>query len=271
MISEISEEKISSHIEVFRDSAIRYCTRGDCPKGLGSIPDSIQSLATQEPAKPPLLKRLFVSTLLFGLHIFLLSLHFFFWIIDRIASQRSEKSIFKELLKTIDEQDDLIRFLKTSSTKGGPAGFVMREFLALPEFFEDLKEILGGANVCLLGDNGFFCNQWSKNPEAHQRISSHQYRGKECYELGHFLFWIDLDGNTRFQLENTPVKGFRNAVYHLFDLLKYWRDNEQQGVVGTSKYTEKFCLSIAVDPKKYLIRKALDRLPVGKTPSEKIN
>ena len=263
MISEIAE-KIPDHIEVFKDSAVRYCTRGDCPGGLSSIPDSIQSLASENPPKPPLLQRMFVSTLLFGLHIILLSFHFVFWVIDRITSTQSEKSIFKDLLKTIEEQDDLIGFLKDSSSKGGPAGFIMREFAALPEFFQDLKEILGGANVCLFGDKGFFCRQWSGHPEAQRRISSHKYRGEECYELGHFLFWIDTEGNTRFQLENTPLNSFRNAIYHLFDLLRYWRDNEQQGVVGTSKYTETSCLSIAVDPKKYLLRKAIDRTPVGK-------
>ena len=146
-------------------------------------------------------------------------------------------------------------FLVEHADEEFAAGYLFSEFLDIPELHPHLTELLQGANICMVDDRGFFCRRWSEHPDCYRRISSHKYQENECYAIGHFLFWLDLEGNTRFQFENSPWKGFFSAINHAIDYLRYVRDNEQQGVTGSSVYTEEYCLKVEVDPLLVLSRK----------------
>ncbi len=122
-----------------------------------------------------------------------------------------------------------------------------------------LQEILKGANVKLL-DSGFFYEKWAELQGSYKRLSSHNYiedmcQGKPGMIINEFLFWKDLDGNTRFQLEKTPTTGplfgVPHQILHLMDYLVYKRDDLQQSQFGCSKYTEKNCLQVSFDKIAY--------------------
>jgi hypothetical protein len=214
------------------------------PGGLTTVPDTI--LSTPHP-KPNFLIR---STLFLGLwtlHASLWVFHLFSWAIHKATGPCSEKSLYQELRQLLDKKGDLASFLEKEEKRQNIGGFILRELRALPELQPHLKEILDGANIRMIGDNGFFYHRWSHHREAYSRVSSHSYQKDQCYGLGYICFWLDLEGNTRFQFENTPFKGFINTVYHIIDMLRYWRDNEQQGVAGMSAYTESHCLNIPID------------------------
>jgi hypothetical protein len=228
----------------------------DALKGLAAIKDTLE-FTTPPYAKPPFFQRAFASIGLWLVHSSTFTIRFFYFLRDQIHGSCEQKKLCRELHKLALEQDveKIESFLEEAAQKDHPTGFLMGEFLALPELHDYLSEILKGANVCLKGDGGFFCHQWNQHPESYKRISSHKYQGDHSYALGYFLFWIDLEGNTRFQFEKSPLRGFRNHLNHVIDYLHYKRDNKQIGIAGKSMYTETHCLNVQVDPAAYLFRK----------------
>lgn len=229
------------------------------PKGLASIPDSIQPHHVHAVApKPNFLKRIAITIGLVFVHIITISIQFSNWILKTFFGYSSrQKVLYRELhhISKNGTMGQIQEFLVENSHHAFAAGYLFSEFLDLPETYTHLTEILQGANICLENDKGFFCRRWSEHPECYRRISSHEYQDDECYAIGHFLFWLDLDGNTRFQFENSPLKGFFSSINHLIDYLRYRRDNEQQGVIGTSEHTEDYCLKIEIDPLEFMVRK----------------
>lgn len=226
------------------------------PKGLAAIPDSIE-LPPMAP-KPNLPRRFLISIALLFVHMVTWTIQFGNWILKNFFGYSSrQKVLYRELqeVATRGGQEEIEGFLTENSSQESAAGFLFGEFVALPETFMHMDEILKGANVCLTGDRGFFCRRWSEHPDSYRRISSHDYQGEECYAIGHFLFWLDLEGNSRFQFEKSPLKGFFSSINHLIDYLRYRRDNEQQGVTGASAHTEYFCLKIPVNPDEFINRK----------------
>lgn len=223
--------------------------------GLSAIKDSIHISVPH--TKPPLLKRAFMALSLFVVHMLTLTFQFCCWIADLITGPCRQKALYRELSKAATAKDlsAIKLILIKGSQENHAAGYMMKELLAMPELHDHLEEILGGANVRLIDENGFFFQLWSQHPEAYQRKSSHEYQPNKSFALNHLLFWIDLDGNTRFQFENNPLKGLRNSIYHFIDYLRYRRDNLQQGVAGKSKHVEERCLTIRVNTQEFLLRK----------------
>lgn len=226
------------------------------PKGLAEVPDSIE--IPPESPKPNAIQRFVITLGLVFIHLMTWTVQFCNWILKNVFGYSSrQKMLYTELhhiAKNGDAQE-IEAFLIQHGEEANAAGFLFSEFLFLPELHAHLPEILKGANVCFCKDNGFFCKRWREHPDTYRRISSHVYQGQECYGIGHFLFWLDPAGNTRFQFEKSPFLGFFSTVNHVIDYLRYKRDNEQQGVTGASSYTETYCLMCKVDPNEYLTRK----------------
>jgi hypothetical protein len=226
-------------------------------KGIGSFPDSIHIHPATAP-KPNLLKRIAISISLLFLHMTTWSIQFTNWVLKTFFNFGSRQKILYRELHHISKHGDVGKieeFLVEHSEESFAAGYLFSEFMDLPELYSYFPEILQGANVCMGGDNGFFCRRWSEHAECYQRISSHEYQHNQCFAIGHFLFWLDLQGNTRFQFENSQLRGFFSWINHVIDYLRYRRDNEQQGVIGSSPHTEDYCLRVEVDPSAFISRK----------------
>lgn len=226
------------------------------PQGLAGIPDSIH--VPSEPQKPNLFKRIVITFGLGLIHLVIWAIHVYNWILHTVFGYSSrQKIVYGELqhIASTGNTNEIEEFLIEHAQEATAAGFLCGEFVFLPELYAYLTEILRGANVSLCQDRGFFCDQWKQHPDCYRRISSHQYQTTECYAIGHFLFWLDLTGNTRFQFEKSPLQGWFNTIHHIIDFLRYKRDDEQQGVTGVSPYTESRCLMLTIDPKAYLARR----------------
>ncbi len=244
---------IPSDVEVERPST---SGKPSAPQGLSGVPDSIQHIHSIAP-KPNFLKRTAIAIGLVLIHMLTWVIQFSNWVLKNIFGISSrQKTLYRELhsLSMKGDMGKIEEFLIENSTHAFVAGYLFSEFLDLPELHPYFSEILQGANVCLYGDRGFFCRRWSEHPECYKRLSSHDYQNDECYSIGHLLFWKDSEGDTRFQFENSPLKGFFSSINHLIDYLRYKKDNEQQGVVGTSMYTEDFCIKVEVNPLKFMVR-----------------
>jgi len=248
MISEISD---TTSIEFDNEISSFEPVRG-APKGLSAIPDTMDALP--KAPKPHLIKRIILSIGLLIVHGTTLTLRFCHWAFEKLTGPSRAKVLYQHLHHIAKKRDpaEIQAFLLKHSEENHAAGYLFKELLKLPEIHPFLAEILKGANVSLSNDRGFLFRSWKEHPEAYQRISSHEYQEDECYAIGHVLFWLDQSGHTRFQFENSPLKGFFSAINHVIDYLRYKRDNEQQGVMGSSAYTEDYCLTFEVDPKNYL-------------------
>lgn len=225
------------------------------PFGLAAIKDSIQPC--QAAPKPNRLKRLILSLTLFLVHLSTWTVQLFTWALSHLLGQAGrQKSLYSQLyhIAKTGNQQEIQHFLKNHRCDPSAAGFLFGEFLHLSEAHLYLPEILKGANVCLCEDRGFFFDRWKEHAHAYPRLSSHDYQKGQCYAVGHLLFWLSPTGNTHFQFEKSPSLGFVDAIHHLVDYLRYWRDNEQQGVMGASPYTEKYCLNVRISPVDFLAR-----------------
>lgn len=222
------------------------------PKGILQGKDTLDS--PPEHPKPPLLQRGAMAFGLFVVHAFTLGYRFLCWLCDAACGPCRQRKLYKQLLLAAKE-GKAEQFIKANAHHSHFAGYLMKELQAMPELHTHLEEIVKGANVRIKGDQGFFCHHWRKQPGTHRRISSHKYQGKHCYELHHFVFWLDLKGHTRFQLQKSPLKGLRSCIEHLIDLLRYRRDNRQQGPAGSSPRTETHCITVVIDPQSYATRR----------------
>ncbi|MBU6383951.1 MAG: hypothetical protein KGQ49_02015 [Verrucomicrobia bacterium] len=220
------------------------------PKGLAAIPDSLQASlhAPLAAPKPNLIWRGALTLALSCFHLLVLNLRFIEWVIELFTGPCQQKAMYRELHAIALEGDraKIEEFLEEHPDPLFPACYLVSEVLSIPGAFPHLPAILEGANVCLAGDRGAFCQKWKTHPKCVQRISSHNYREDESFAIDHILFWVDPEGNTRFQLERSPLDGFFSALEHTIDYLRYKRDNEQQGVVGASPHTEDFCLRLPI-------------------------
>lgn len=216
------------------------------PKGVGSIQDSIDMPPLQEAPKPNFIVRVGFSIALIFFQWMTLGIELLDWLFGVIFGGSSQKSLYEEFhgIALRDNRDEIRAFLKKHSQNPSAIGYLFSEFRELPELEGHFSKVLKGANICLEGDQGFFYARWKNHPESYKRVSSHQYQGDECFAIDHILFWLDPEGNTRFQFENSPLKGFLNTMRHIADYLRHRRDNEQQGVVGASPLTEEYCLKI---------------------------
>ncbi len=222
------------------------------PKGVLQGKDTLESRPKHR--KPPLLQRGAMAFGLFVVHAFTLGYRFLCWIRDAVCGPCRQRKLYKQLLLAA-KQGKAEQFIGKNGHHPHFGGYLMQELKALPELHAHLEEIVKGANVRIEGDRGFFCHHWRSHPEARRRISSHKYQEKHCYELHHFAFWLDPDGHTRFQLQNSPLRGLRSCIEHLIDLLRYRRDNRQQGPAGSSPRTETDCISVAIDPQDFQTRR----------------
>ncbi|MBX7067108.1 MAG: hypothetical protein K1X28_07745 [Parachlamydiales bacterium] len=222
------------------------------PRGLASVPDSMH-IRPAAP-KPNLIFRGGVSMLLGFFHLLTLNIRFFSWAKEQIFGTCPQKELYRMLHQIAQKGNlrEIEKFLEKHSGKPLPAGYLFSEFLKIPEVHLHFSDILQGANICLEGDRGAFCQRWRQHPNCYKRLSSHKYQGDECFAIDHILFWVDPEGNTRFQFENSPLRGVLSAIEHAIDYLRYRRDNEQQGVVGISPHTEDFCLKIKLDSNRFI-------------------
>ena len=248
MITEISDTQL---IDSQRESTFPK-PLDHVPKGLAAVQDSMSSFP--KAPKPPIVKRMILYIGILLVHFTTLTLRFFRWVFEKMTGRPARTTFLYEQLHRIVKKGKLEEtrtFLAKHSVEENVAGYLFNEFLRLPEMHFALPEIMKGANISLRNDNGFFYEHWKEHPEAYQRISSHVYQDDECYAIDHFLFWLDESGQTRFQFEKSPLQGFFGAIDHVIDYLRYKRDNEQQGIMGSSPHTEEYSIAISVDPKSF--------------------
>lgn len=244
--------------------SVRFCSaipgippfsiKAGAPKGLLQGKDTLETPPKHQ--KPPFLQRGAMAFGLLVVHAFTLGYRLLCWTRDAVCGPCRQRKLYKQLLLAA-KQGKAETFIKANANHPHFAGYLMQELEAMPKLHPHLEEIVKGANVRIEGDQGFFCFHWRKHPEARQRISSHKYQAKHCYELHHFVFWLDPKGHTRFQLQKSPLKGLRSCIEHLIDLLRYRRDNRQQGPAGSSPRTETHCITVAIDPQDYATRRQI--------------
>lgn len=187
---------------------------------------------------------------------YLLQYHIFTWIKRQLFGLSKEEKLMIQLKNYCQENKDehLFEFIYSLSLewKKDRQDFeeLLLEVFHIREFHPHLKEIFHGANVKII-DQGRLFEKWKKNPLVYSRASSHNHKPGQCFAFSHSLFWLDSQGNTRFQLENTPLTGISNRLLHLIDYFNYIKTNEQQGILGTSKYTEDNPIVITIEPHKY--------------------
>ena len=204
--------------------------------------------------KPNFIKRTVIWAGLIFLQFAMLSVKISNWILEMLSNRHGEDKILYQALFEVSARgntEEIKNFLVENSKDDSPAGYLFSEFLWIPEIYPFFTEILKGGNTCFENDEGLFYRRWSRHPDSIQRISSHNYQRGKCRAISHLLFWVDLDGNTRFQLESSPLRGILSFFEHLVDYLRYKRDNEQQGVTGASGHTEDYCLKIKVNLSNY--------------------
>ncbi len=201
------------------------------------------------PIRPAVPIRCVLSAALATLHASLWLFHLGSCLTDFLCGADSQKTIFLKLHDLADNQDEARSFMEQVSRESTDPStqFLMIQFLALPEIHPHLGEILRGANVRLQGDQGRYFRTWSAHESARPRTSSHLHLPNECYEIGHLLFYLDLEGHTRMQFENSPLNSCRNWVYHTLDYLYHLRDGEQIGVAGTSPHVESRYLDVSIN------------------------
>lgn len=215
-------------------------------KGLGltGIKDSITPLPK---TRSNTLKGLSISLVLYPVCLFAWGARSITWIFKKCLGYTTKNpNVYGKLYKmaTSGDHSKIEAFLKKITLN---ERYYFSEIFRIHELHPHLTKILEGANICLANDGGTLFNKWKQHPQAKSRSSSHNYQKGQCYAIEHFLFWLDPNGNTRFQLEKSPLKGFCSRIEHLIDYLRYKRDHQQQGVVGTSPHTEDRCLSIEIN------------------------
>lgn len=166
------------------------------------------------------------------LFLLLISSFFFYLGITRQKILLSEKENIANHYLSLSEKDTALEYL--NSIEDQKLAYILLE---LYPYKSSLKEILNGANV-RVKDGGLLHHKWSLNPEGYQRFSSHKAKKDSTKALSHLLFYLDDEGNTRFQIEKTPLKGFFGSCLHLLDYFYYLISQNQQGLTGTSKYIE---------------------------------
>jgi len=124
------------------------------------------------------------------------------------------------------------------SVKDTEFAYILSELLP---YNVDMEKILYGANV-RVEDEGALYRKWSSSPYAYKRISSHKQQKNSSKAISHLLFYLDCEGNTRFQIEKTPTKGFFCYLLHSLDYLSYLCSGKQLGILGVSEHTEAFPL-----------------------------
>lgn len=216
------------------------------PKGLGQVPDSIDMRALKRAPKPNPILRIGYSIALGFFQVVTLGIELLAWMFERAFGRLTHRSLYEKLyeISLNGNVHEVQSFLKKHSQNPSAVGYLFSEFQNLPEITVYLSEILNGANVCLEGDQGFFYSRWKSHAESYPRVSSHRYQIDTCFAIDHVLFWLDPEGNTRFQFENSPLDSLLNSTRHIADYLRYKRDNEQQGVTGASAFTEEHPLKL---------------------------
>lgn len=217
-------------------------------KGFAAIPDTME-LHPSAPQPNPIWRG-GITVLIAAFHLLTFNLQFVIRLKEILFGSCPSKQLYIKL-HSIAMQGDrkgVETFLADHADKSCPAGYFFSQFLKIPQIYSHLPALLQGANICLEGDGGAFCQKWKLHSECYKRVSSHQYQGEGCFAIGHMLFWVDPQMNTRFQLEKSPLNGFLSSIEHTIDYLRYKRDNQQQGVAGVSSQTEDFCLRIKINP-----------------------
>jgi len=182
--------------------------------------------------KTPTLKKMAINTALLTIHLATLIFKLFNWILKTFFGfEGQQRALYRELHNVAEEGDE--EEIRQFLTEHAAENYLCAEFLPHPELFPHLPEILRGANVCLK-DGGVFYKRWQSH--GRQRKSSHKCEGKS-YEIDHFHFWLQ-GGDTRFQFEKSPLKGVFSSIDHLIDYLRYKRDNQQQGITGSSPHLD---------------------------------
>ena len=240
---EISDCTASSSIDA-EDTRVFFEAISPIPKGLAAVPDSLAPHPV--PVKPNFFVRMAISVALVFFRLATLSFQLLNWFFKTLFSQDCQERLYDQLhrISKTGDREGIQHFLENHANESFAASYLFSEFLDLPELYPHLSEILQGANICLEGDGGFFFRRWSEHPDCYTRISSHHHQKNKCFALDHCLFWEGLDGNTHFQFESSPFRGFFGWIYHTMDFLRFIRDKEQQGPSGTSPHTEEFCIKI---------------------------
>lgn len=203
--------------------------------------------STSESKATDCIKKAFLTGVIWGITFLLSGVTFLSKIYSIIVGKTDEQKHLEVVLKLLKQSGPQIAIsyllnLKLNESKyeklSESSRIILNEFLNLPQTHMHLEAILKGANVKLQNDFGRLCNRWKNFPGVYERLSSHDSQDGKFYAFGNVLFWIDKDGDTRFQVEKNPFRGFFDKLYHIIDYLKYARDEKQQGISGSSIFTE---------------------------------
>jgi hypothetical protein len=125
------------------------------------------------------------------------------------------------------------------------------DFLCHPSVTPYLYKMMKGANCLFSGQAETLFQNLIRIPGAKQRISSHAHQAGTSYGIetplfGELLFWKDLQGNLRIQFEAHALNNIFKIYYHFVDYLNYRLNGLQQGLYGSSKYTDAHPLCIRI-------------------------
>jgi len=188
------------------------------------------------------------------------------WLAGNFHEEHNEKITRKELRGLVEAEDHkkiMAFFYKTLNKLRHPKSAAERRFivdlLAIKEIHRNIHHLLRGAN-CVFLDKGRLFQRWKQLEGACIRASSHDHLPEHCRAFRsklfkETLFWLDRKGNTRLQLEKSPLTGpifgIENKLRHLVDFFRYFRDGLQKGPYGVSDKVETHPLIIPIDFKRF--------------------
>ncbi len=214
---------------------------------------------------------------LFFLNILVKFFNFCDWVEAKIRGEPLHRAMRRNIQTLVCEDDpkktvayfrQVVREI-TKNPGPAPKGYkrtrsLTLDLLAMKELHPKIHEVLSGANVALK-DGGRFYRKWESLDGAYWRPSSHDHKKEDCCAVKtglykEWLVWIDRKGNTRFQLEKSPIQGrvlgIGNKIKHIADYVRYVRDGKQQGPYGDSDHVEHYPLSVSIDWGRFQSRRA---------------
>lgn len=106
-----------------------------------------------------------------------------------------------------------------------------------------MKDVLGGAHICVKDERAFVYNFLIHLPGAYERTSSHrstaqQYGTREGRVMRTMLIGR-VEDTTWFQLEGSPMgHSFWSSLNHILDFYLYRLTRRQMGPLGSSPHTD---------------------------------
>lgn len=168
---------------------------------------------------------------------------------DRKTTKAQERIHNSMRLQDSDDTKKVMQRLVAKNPSLAPQ--VLIDFLSRPSVSPHFRKLMHGANTAVLGRTDELYQKLKELPGAKQRRSSHAHQpgtsyGVETPLFGELLFWKDEQGNLRLQFEAHSLRNVFKFYYHMVDYLRYKLHAEQQGLYGSSKYTDAHPIEIRI-------------------------